>query len=468
MTAVSGNGHRSHVLAVPLPAQGHVKPLMSLCRQIAKHGIKVTFVNAQSIHHKILSAAAAEEEDDDCGGNVVMATVPDGLSPEHDPNNPFMLFETLQKTMPQTLPELIERINSDNPNEKVTCLIADLSFSWIFDIADKMGLEPVGFSPPSVACLAMAFHALKMLERGDLDTNGSLKNGDVISLSDDTPAWRNEELPWRFPDNPKMEKVVIEAIQVYRKASKAKWWLCNSCYELEPAANELLPNALPIGPLNLLDSITDGSDSRSTNFYPEHSSCLSWLDSKPDGSVVYVSFGSSAVFSQKQLDELALGLELSGRAFLWVVRPDLVNGSCIAYPDGFLDRVSGLGKIVEWAPQNRVLAHPSIGCFMSHCGWNSTMEGASRGVPFLCWPYMSDQLHNERYICDKWEIGLKITFDEGGIKSRYEIKKKIETLFSDNKFKENALKLKEMCGKSVSIGGSSCKNMKKFIDHLRG
>ncbi|KAG6389251.1 hypothetical protein SASPL_150716 [Salvia splendens] len=458
MAAVSGN--KPHVLAVPLPAQGHVKPLMSLCRQIAKHGIKVTFVNVESIHHKILSASPQQlHDEDDSDNNIVMETVPDGLTPEDDPNNPFTLLETLPKTMPQTLMDLIQRINSSNPNEKVTCLIADMSFSWIFDIADKMGAEPVGFSPPSVACLAVLLHAPKLLEQGVLNTNGSLQNGDAISLSNDIPSWRKDELPWCFSDDLQTEKVLFEAVKGYKEASKAKWWLCNSCHELEPTASELLPNVFPIGPLNLLDS----NNVKSTNFFSEDSSCLRWLDSQVDRSVVYVSFGSLAVFSQQQLDELALGLQLLGRAFLWVVRPDLANGSRVVYPPGF---GTGLGMTVEWAPQNRVLSHPSIGCFVSHCGWNSTIEGVSNGVPFLCWSYFADQLHNERYICEKWGIGLKIDFDEEGIRSRYEIKTKVDMLFSENKFKENALKLKELCSKSVADGGKSCNNLKKFIDHL--
>lgn len=281
-------------------------------------------------------------------------------------------------------------------------------------------------------------------------------------MSDDIPPWRNEELPWRIPGDLTTEKICLELVKGYRDASKAKLWLCNTCNELEPAAVSLLPRVLPIGPLNLLDNDVAGS----ANFFTEESSCLSWLDSKPDGSVVYVSFGSLAVFSQQQLEELALGLELSGRAFLWVVRQDLANGSKVMYPDGFLERVGELGKIVEWAPQNGVLSHPSVACFVSHCGWNSTVEGVSKGVPFLCWPYFVDQFHNMRYICEKWENGASFEFNEEGIRSRHEIKKKIEMIFSDHKFKENALKLKDMCVKSVSDGGSSYNNLQKFIDNL--
>ena len=103
-----------------------------------------------------------------------METVPDGLTPEDDPNSPFTLLETLPKTLPQNLTELIQRINTSNPNEKVTCLIADISFPWIFDFAGKMGAEPVCFSPPSFACLAFMLHISKLLEQGILNIDGNI------------------------------------------------------------------------------------------------------------------------------------------------------------------------------------------------------------------------------------------------------------------------------------------------------
>lgn len=283
---------------------------------------------------------------------------------------------------------------------------------------------------------------------------------DVIKLSDQIPIWRKDEFPWSIPSDLHHQKIVFQSSEA---ACKAKWLLSNTCYELEPAACELHPNFLPVGPLHLIEKSCSGP----SNFYPEDASCLTWLDTKPPESVVYVSFGSLAVHSKEQLDELALGLEISGRAFLWVVRRDLANGSQALLPDGFLERVGEFGKIVEWAPQNEVLSHPAIACFVSHCGWNSTLEGVSGGVPYLCWPYFCEQTHNESYICDNWEIGLRIACNENGIRSRYEIKKKIDMLLSNDKLKENVIKLKESCAKSIGEGGSSYKNLEKFIDHLR-
>ncbi|KAL9177562.1 hypothetical protein ABFS82_01G066300 [Erythranthe guttata] len=457
-----------HVLAVPFPAQGHVKPLMKLSRQIAKRGIKVTFVNIQCIHEKIvannknMSGDNINHNEED---NIILASIPDGRSPEDDPNDTFKLLESLRHSTPGFVTELIEKINISNPDQKISCLVADITMAWIFETAEKMGAVPVAFSPPSAAAFALVLHTPKLLQQGFLDANGSVTKSETISLSENVPTWQKNELTWSFSGDLQTQKIFFDCSKrISETVNQATWLLSNTCYEIEPSACDLSPNLLSIGPL--LESPNPKSPPISCNFYSEDESCLAWLDSKPPGSVVYVSFGSLAVFSQQQLDELAFGLENSGRAFLWVVRSDLANGSRAVYPDGFLDRVGEVGKVVEWAPQERVLSHTSTACFVSHCGWNSTMEGAGNGVPFLCWPYFSDQYHNQSYICDEWEIGLRIEPGENGIRTRDEIRGKIDKMFCDDRLKKNAVKMKEVCAESVGEGGSSYKNLEMFINHL--
>nr|AEB61488.1 UDP-glucosyltransferase [Lamium galeobdolon] len=445
------NGRKAHVLAVAGPAQGHVKPLMKLCRQIAKHGLKVTLVNLQSVHDKLVG-----EED-----NIVqMVSIPD-VPIEEDKDDPFKKMKNLRKTMPESLKDLIQGINSSsNPEEKIGFVIADVMVEWLMDTAAEMGAEPILFSPTSAAFRAMMSRIPALLEDGMLDLNGNIEKCEKITLSDDIPAWDKDEFSWSFPHDPKTQKSFFDLINPDRgKIIQPKLHLINTCYELESPACDLRPNLLPVGPLLEMNN--------SCNFYPEDESCLSWLDTKLPESVIYVSFGSIAVVSQQQLDELALGLELSGRAFLWVVRPDLVNGLRAVYPDGFLERVSGIGMIVEWAPQERVLFHPSVACFLTHCGWNSILEGLSKGVSFLCWPFFMDQFHNQNYICDKWEAGLRVDGDGSGIRTRNEIKEKIGMMFCNGDLKANAMRLKEIFAKTVCEGGSSYNNFERFIDYLR-
>ncbi|KAK4853715.1 hypothetical protein QYF36_013508 [Acer negundo] len=119
--------------------------------------------------------------------------------------------------------------------------------------------------------------------------------------------------------------------------------------------------------------------------------------------------------NQHQFNELALGLELIGRPFLWVVGLELSYGNSCDYPDGFVQSVANLERMVRWAPQEKVLSYPSLACYLTHCDWNSIMEGLSMGVPFLCWPYCSDHFLNKSCICDGWKVGLCLTKDENGV-----------------------------------------------------
>ncbi|PON40760.1 UDP-glucuronosyl/UDP-glucosyltransferase [Parasponia andersonii] len=248
----------------------------------------------------------------------------------------------------------------------------------------------------------------------------------------------------------------------------ANWWLCNTAYDIEYDALSLLLRLIPIGPLmeNNSHSPVDISGSQ---FWSEDSSCLSWLDQHKPHSVIYIAFGSFTVHDQAQFRELALGLELTGRPFLWVVRPGFISNeeNSSFNPYEFLGNNSNnLGKIVSWAPQQKVLAHPSIACFVSHCGWNSTMEGLSNGVPFLCWPYFADQNLDKSYICDIWKIGMGFEPNVNGIISSEEVKNKVNKLLSDGDIRGRSLELKEIVMKSIAKDGQSSKNFNSFIKWL--
>ncbi|CAA3016350.1 UDP-glycosyltransferase 83A1-like [Olea europaea subsp. europaea] len=455
-------GKRPHVLAVPFPAQGHVMPLMKLSQKIANCGIKVTFVNTEYVHAKVLAAKSEDEEQ----RGIELTSIPDGLMPEDDRENAFIITESLVRTMPGYLTDLVEKINWENEDQKISCIIADIAIGWILDVAKKMGAEPVAFLPAAAAGMALILHIPKLIEAGNLDINGSMMQSELIDLGDEIPPWKRNELSWSFSSDLKTQKIFFECcLTAEETAHQAKLLLSNTSLEIESSACKLIPKICPVGPL--LSSNNSNSSASGGSFWVEDTTCLSWLDNQPVGSVIYVSFGSIAIFTQDQLYELALGLEHSGRPFLWVVRSNLANGSPAEYPNGFQERVANRAKIVEWAPQEKVLAHSSVGCFLSHCGWNSTMEGLSMGVPFLCWPYFADQFHNQNYICDLWKIGLRLNPDENGLRSSHEIKTRIAMLFSDHSIKENSLKVKEMSLESVNESGSSFQNFETFINHLK-
>lgn len=248
-----------------------------------------------------------------------------------------------------------------------------------------------------------------------------------------------------------------------KSMQKAEWLLCNSIYELEPAVFSLAPEIIPIGPLLSTNQLgyTAG------NFWPQELTCLKWLDQQSPSSVIYVAFGSFTTFNATQFQELCLGLELCNRPFLWVVQPDMTEGTKHAYPEGFEERVGDRGRMVGWTPQQKILNHSSIACFISHCGWNSTMESVSSGIPILCWPCFADQFLNKSYICDVWKIGLGLERDGSGIITQGEIRSKIEQLLNDEHVKSRAANLKEKVQISTGHGGLSKNYLDNFIRWIK-
>ncbi|KAL0342474.1 UNVERIFIED_CONTAM: UDP-glycosyltransferase 83A1, partial [Sesamum calycinum] len=169
-------GKRPHVLAVPFPAQGHVTPLMKLSRLIANHGIKVTFVNTQHIHHKILASLMLSDQDtkDKEEDSMVLTSIPDGLPPDDDRNDAFKLIESLRSTTAGSLTDLIHKINCSNSDEKVSYIMADITMGWVLEVAERVGAEPVGFWPAAAATLAVTLHIPKLIEQGNFDGNGNI------------------------------------------------------------------------------------------------------------------------------------------------------------------------------------------------------------------------------------------------------------------------------------------------------
>jgi pathogen-inducible salicylic acid glucosyltransferase len=200
-------------------------------------------------------------------------------------------------------------------------------------------------------------------------------------------------------------------------------------------------------------------------FKPNLDGCMEWLDSKETGSVVYVSFGSMAALGEEQMEEIAWGLKRSDCNFLWVVRESEKK----KLPSNFAEESSEKGLIVTWSQQLEVLAHKSVGCFMTHCGWNSTLEALSLGVPMVAMPQWTDQPTNAKYIADVWHVGVRVKANEKGIVTKEEVEGCIREVMEGERGSEmrrNSEKWMKLAKTAVDEGGSSDKNITEFAAEL--
>ncbi|MED6216541.1 hypothetical protein PIB30_008526 [Stylosanthes scabra] len=357
--------------------------------------------------------------------------------------------------MPSLLPKLIEDINALDPENKISCILATFNMSWALQIGHQMGIKCAVMFPFSATGLVSALFSPKLIHDGILDSDGNPTKPQDIQLAPNMQMMNSKDFLWCSLGKEFFKCVVQEMKDI---ELLAEWWLCNTAYDLEPGALSVSPRFLPIGPLMEPDN---NNNNKSSSFWKEDTTCLEWLDEQQPQSVVYVSFGSLAVMESNQFKELALALDLIHKPFLWLVRPGNNGDKNNEFPDEFH---GNKGKIVSWVSQKKILSHPSISCFISHCGWNSTIDGVCGGVPFLCWPFSVDQFMNKTYICNAWKVGVELEKDENGFISKEEIRKKVEELLGDEGIRERSLKLKEETIKNLSEGGQSSKNIEKFVN----
>ncbi|CAL4927423.1 unnamed protein product [Urochloa decumbens] len=443
-----------HVLVLPFPAQGHVTPLMELSHRLVDHGFQVTFVTTEPIHGLLLATGGAALPD-----GIRLVSVPDGLADGDDRRDISRFVDALFGCVPGYVEQLIRET-------KVRWLVGDVNMGMCFDAARKLGVRVAAVFPASAACLGTLFKVPQLIEDGFFDDKGFPKRHGSFEIAPGMPPFCPSQMPWSIDGPAEGQEVGYRMVSRNTQAARdhAEIILCNSFRDAEAAAFQLFPSILPVGPL-----FADAELRKPVGqLLPEDTGCLRWLDAQPHRSVVYLAFGSFTIFDPCQFQELALGLELTGRPFLWVVRPDFTTGDLSeAWFDEFKDRVAGKGMVVSWCPQQQVLAHSAVACFVSHCGWNSTMEGVRNCVPFLCWPYFVDQFANRDYICDIWRTGLAVSPGEDGVVTKEELSSKVEKVIGDEGIAERARVLRDAACKCLGEGGSSRENFDRLVDLLR-
>ncbi|RQP01188.1 hypothetical protein POPTR_016G021000v4 [Populus trichocarpa] len=470
--------HKPHAVCLPSPYQSHIKSMLKLAKLLHQKGFHITFVNTEFNHKRLLKSRGP----DSLKGlpDFRFESVPDGLPPSDENATQDLpgLCEAASKNLLAPFHDLLDKLNDTASPDvpPVTCIVSDGFMPVAITAAEMLGI-PIDLFITISACSFMGFKQFQALkEKGltPLKDESFLTNGYLDRVVDWIPGMKDirlRDLPSfiRTTDpNDCLFNFCMESVERSPSGSAVIFHTFDSLeQEVLTSLYSMFPRVYTIGPLQLLlnQIQEDDLDSIDCNLWKEEVECLQWLDSRKPNSVIYVNFGSIAVATKEQLVEFGMGLSKSGHPFLWIIRPDMITGDSAILPPEFTEETKERGFICSWCPQEEVLNHPSIGGFLTHCGWGSTIESISSGVPMLCWPSFGDQQTNCRYTCNEWAIGMEIDSNV----TRENVEKQVRELMDGEqgkKMKKKAMEWKRLALEATRPSGSSSMNLDKLVTEV--
>nr|WBW48317.1 UDP-glycosyltransferase [Astragalus membranaceus] len=459
---------------IPYLAAGHMIPLCDIASLFASRGHFVTIIttplNAQTLQKSIPSDKHFNFHTFPFPSKEV--GLPDGVENLTATTNMDTSYKIYHATI--LLSKHIESFVEHHPPD---CIVADFLFPWVDDLANNLHIQRLSFNGFSLFTLC----AMESLKTHPLPENASgsfqIPNFPLNITIKSTP--------------PKDSKRFIDPLLTV--ALKSDGFIVNSFAELdgeefvEYYEKTIGHKAWHVGPTSLVRRNAEEIAERGEKSVVEVHTCVSWLNSKPDNSVVYISFGTICYFPDKQLYEIASALEALDYGFIWVVpekrgKYDESEEEKEKWlPKGFEERNIKKGIIIrEWAPQVVILGHPAVGAFLTHCGWNSVVEAVVSGIPMITWPVHSDQFYNEKLVTQVRGIGVDVGAEEWLVTAYREteklvgrdlIEKAMKRLMDGGdeaiQIKRRAQEFMKKARQAVQEGGSSHMNLTTLIDHIK-
>ncbi|KAJ8647078.1 hypothetical protein MRB53_000101 [Persea americana] len=448
-----------HVAILSSPGMGLLIPLAQLAKRIVlHHHFSATFIthghtkdSLQKTQKTILNTLPK---------SVQTISLPP-VAPQNIPQG-AKSATLISITHKCSIPSLRHVLKNLASTHRLVALVVDLFGTDAFDVAREVGVPPYLLYTSNFLSLSVDIH---------LPTVDSTLSSEPLKLPGCRPIPR-EDLVDAAQD--RSNQAYTWFLHHGSRFKQAKGILVNSITELEPETLMGLrdepshPPIYTIGPL-VQSSSTGMADVPKPNW-------LRWLDDQPRRSVLFVSFGSRGSLSFEQTKELALGLVMSQQRFLWVVRsPNDKEASASNQepldflPDGFLERTKGVGHVVPlWVPQIEVLSHESTGGFLSHCGWNSTLESMVHGVPMIAWPLYAEQRTNALLLVEDLKVAVRPSADDSGVVKRDKIAKVVRALMDGGdegqRVKRMMMEVKEASIKAMATEeGSSYRAMSEVL-----
>ncbi|KAI3902121.1 hypothetical protein MKW92_013724 [Papaver armeniacum] len=440
-------------------AQGHITRFLALARFISqrKPNIKITFVSTPLNIRRLQSALTSDK-------NIHLAELPfssadHGLPPDSDNTDslpPHLILTLLLAS--QSLKPLFDNLITEivtTENRVPDCFIADAIFGWVHETVKRVGTFHFTFTC-GVYGTAMYGSIISHLPHRKNDGSNDLIEEFHVPNFPDTCRVHVSQLSAHLRAATK-DSPMFKFVQKL-SSMKSDGMLCNSVKEIDVVGLKTLRNTMgskpvwAIGPLlpsyllqgnkNGVSVVSRSRTGKEFGISPE--SCIEWLNLHKHSSVLYISFGSESAISTSNMKELALGLEKSGKSFIWVLRPPTEFDAKSEFksewlPEGFVKRMNETKKGLlakKWAPQLEILCHKSTGAFLSHCGWNSVLESLSQGVPIIGWPMGAEQSFNSKMMQEELGVSVQLANGNEGQVLSEEVQKVIEEAMDSSKGEE--------------------------------
>eukprot|EP00262_Sarcandra_glabra_P010507 TRINITY_DN2579_c0_g1_i1.p1 TRINITY_DN2579_c0_g1~~TRINITY_DN2579_c0_g1_i1.p1 ORF type:complete len:476 (+),score=29.59 TRINITY_DN2579_c0_g1_i1:61-1488(+) len=466
--SITDNG--AHILVFPFPAQGHMIPLLDLTHQLAARGLTITILvtpkNLPLLHPLLTHNPTIQ--------TLVLPfpnapSIPPGV--ENVKDLPASSFSTMMHTLGGLYQPLLHWFQT-HPSPPIA-ILSDFFLGWTHHLACQLGIPRLVFSPSAAHTLCINNWCWRHVsdKKDPGDPNFQITFEEIPNSP--TFPWYQLSIFYR---NYKKEDPLWEFIKDECLANIASWGIVfNSFDELEGVFLEYMKEDLghhrvwAVGPLTPPAKPAERGGSSSVPV----GDVMTWLDKWAERSVVYLCFGSQVVLTRRQMDELAAGLERSGVPFIWCVKEPTTGHGVGEYgvvPTGFDDRMAGRGLVIRgWAPQVSILSHPSVGVFLSHCGWNSVLEGLVAGVSFLAWPRGADQFMDARLL-EENGIGVRVCEGADAVPNSDELARILAESVSvaGSERRDRALELSRAACDAIKEGGSSHRDLDGLVQALCG
>ncbi|KAL5707434.1 7-deoxyloganetin glucosyltransferase [Ranunculus cassubicifolius] len=440
---------REHLVAIPYPGRGHINPMMNFCELLVSKypNLAITVIVTEE-WLSILKPTPLPQA-------ITFQSIPNVIPSAVNRSSNFAeFFNAVFTKMEVPVDELLDELKEEVP--PVLAIIADTYLPWAVSIGHRRNTPLVSLWTQSPSVFSIFYHFDLVIKNGQFPANLSERGNEIVDYIPGIASTHLAALPAVFSGAG--EQILGNALDAVSSSKKAQAIILPTFEELEPQVTTTLKEILSVpiysvGPLIPHTTLDSTANDNLEDYFR-------WLDSQPAESVLYISLGSFLSVSREQMEEIIQGIRESGVRYLWVGRGDTLR---------IQEDCGEMGLVVPWCDQLKVLCHPSIGGFWTHCGWSSTVEGVYAGVPMLTCPIAFDQAPNQKLIVDDLKIGMVVkTVATDTLVSKKEISKIVQRFMDldgteSKEMRTNARVIKERCRRALAKGGSSEANLHAFV-----